>query len=619
MPIPTTPAPSAPRGGGSDPRVQKLSPDKVQKLLDCAKTPRVRELELLQSHVEGTAYAGRVPFNRDDVPLEERAPNVIYRLAAIATESNAAFALGDGRFPTILSLSSESDDVFDQALGLSGDDSAIIDSFNAKLIELAGLETAIGVAYRMAQASKSCALVLGYRSGLPFADLVWSKHCLPSFDDPTDPCKCTKLVIRYRYTEQWRDAVRTSGEWWTRVFEYLRVIDDVADTVYWPVSVWEDTDEGAVEGASPVKTRVTHGFGFCPVHWYARNRKSIVGETFDGEAVHDGLCGMLEQLDLCLSQKQRAGLYCGDPQTVITGVSDEDPIGGVGRRATGVEPTDVQGGRRWAKSFAPATGPNGGAIKRGAGQVWRISDPGGKAEMLCLPADALAALDSNAKDLAQKLCDDMGVTIVDPSVFSGGGDLSGRTLAFIFSKQINRVSQDRKNIGKCLILPVLNMFYRMLLASTDGVYLPGLKKVAPILARFYRPIGDGPSRIWFAPHLKLKWGDYFEPSDVDESTRTTTAIAAKQAGIITLKSAVEHVRSVFEIGSVDQYVDALQDETDASAARDAQQAIDIVAGTTAAKSGEPSATQSPNAAPPATGAPKAKRAGIKPGVKKAAQ
>lgn len=581
---------------------RKLKPAEVQALLDAGKTPRVRELEFLQSVFDGSQYAGRPDFYNDDVPLRERAPCVVSRLAAIGVESNVAFAMGEGRFPVISALSSEDDTAFDDTLGLSKDESAVLDSFNAKLVDLARLEQVFRNAYRMAQASRSVAIVLGFRAGLPFADLVWSKLCVPTFGDPQNPTKCTRLEIRYRYTEQWRDPVVTGGEWWTRVFEYLRVIDDKTDTVYRPVAVWDPTDDGVTKG-SPVAQLVPHGFGLCPVHWYARNRASVVGGAADGIALADGTTGLLEQLDLGLSQRHRAAVYAGDPQTVVSGVTEDDTFAGSGRAASGPmlqgeggagDPTKA--GREWGPSLQ-GNRPGSPRLRRGVGQVWRITDPQGKAVLLTLPGDALTSLDNDAKDLANRACDALGVTVLDPSAFGGGGDLSGRTLSFIFSKQINRVSQDREDLARCCILPVLNLFYQMVLTQPKGVYLPGLAKVAPILARFRMAV-DGQAPVWFSPQLKLKWGDYFEPSDVDESTRTQTAINAYNAKLVTLKSAVQHIGSVFQIGSVDQYVETLSKEADDRAAKDLAAKADALHGALGAMNGAPKSAVIPGAAKP---------------------
>lgn len=581
---------------------RKLKPVEIQALLDAGKTPRVRELEFLQADFDGSRYVGRPDFYLDDIPIRERAPCVVSRLTSIAVESNVAFAMGEGRFPVISALSSEDDTAFDATLGLSKDESAVLDSFNAKLVDLARLEQAFRQAYRMAQASRSCALVLGFRAGLPFADLVWAKLCAPSFGDPQDPTRCTRLEIRYRYTEQWRDPLVTGGEWWTRVFEYLRVVDDKTDTAYKPVAIWDPTDDGVTKG-SPVAQSVPHGFGVCPVHWYARNRASIVGGATDGIALADGTLGLIEQLDLGLSQRHRAAVYAGDPQTVITGVNDDESFAGTGRPSIGPslpgeggagDPTKA--GRDWGPGMQ-GNRPTGQRLRRGVGQVWKISDAQGKATLLTLPGDALTSLDNDAKDIANRACDALGVTILDPAAFGGGGDLSGRTLAFIFSKQINRVSQDREDLARCCILPVLNLFYRMVLTQPKGVYLPGLAKVLPILSRFRMAV-DGQAPVWFSPQLKLKWGDYFEPSDVDESTRTQTAINAYNAKLITLKSAVQHIGSVFTIGSVDQYVEGLTKEADERAAKDLAAKSDALHGALGAMNGAPTSAVIPGAAKP---------------------
>lgn len=596
----------------TDPRARKLRESEIQKLLDAGKTQRARELEYLQSVFEGTQYVGRPSFFSDDVPMQEREPCCQYRLAAIGIESNAAFAMGEGRFPSVLSLSSEDDSAFDDDLGLSPKDSKAVDSFNAKLLDLANLQTVFTNAYKMAQAARSVAIVLGFRAGLPFADLVWSKLCTPTFGDPDDPTRCTRLEIRYRYTELWRDQIRTGGEWWKRVFEYLRVIDDTADTEYWPVAIWEETDPGVVEGSSPVRAQTKHGFKLCPVHWYARNRETNVASTPDGHALHDGpaICGMLEQIDLGISQRHRAAVYVGDPQTVVSGVSAEDPIGNVGRKVQPVpDPRDVDANGRlkgpWAAAMygGPKGGGGTGALRRGAGEVWRIQDPSGKATLLTLPADALDGLDKDVQDLVQKVCDDIGICIIDLALFKGAGDLSGRTLSFLFSKQINRVSQDRKDLGRNCILPVLNLFYRMLLASPDGVYLPGLKKLLPILKRFYKPVAGQEKPIWFAPQLKLSWGDFFEPSDTDEQTRVNTALGAL-GKLITIETALEHVKGVFAIGSVDQYAKQLQKQKDDQQQRDIDNAAALANATAPALPDDEEDDDKPKTkgAPPGTSA-----------------
>lgn len=564
-----------------DPRRTKIDSTRVKQLLDAGKTPRVMDLEQYQAFFDGNAYDGLPDFfSADDVPLQNRKPCIISTALKEAVESNVAFAMGEGRFPAVLSLSSESDNVFDQRLGLSADDSKTFDAFNARLVDLGRLEQTFRSACKIANAGKSVAIVLSFRKGLPSADLVWPKLCSPTFGDPVDPYRVTRLEIRYRYVDRFRDTLVTNGEWWPVVMEYLRVIDDTSDTVYAPVEIWDEKDPGvSLNGATT--TVVKHGFGLCPVHWYAHNRSSLTAGMVDGVSIAECMLPLIRQYDLALSQRHRAAIYAGDPQLVATGVDDDAAIGRTGRGPKPPPEAALETNRQWSSALYGNRG-TGDKLRKGAGEFWRTENPDAKFALLTLPGDGLTALDNNVRDLQSKIAAGLGVTQIEPADLGGAGDLSGRTLSFVFSRQINRVSQLREDFGRNCILPVMNLIYRMLLARPQGVYLPGLEKVAPILAKFSVQVLDVASNktvtAWISPLLKLKWGDYFEPSDMDEQTRAMTAINAYNAGIVTLASAVEHIRSVFAIQNVDQYVTTLnaekqQRQADALKTMQAQSAI----------------------------------------------
>ena len=591
-----------------DPRRYKLPPEVARRLIDAGSTPRAFELAAYQGSYDGTGYNDRPDFfSSDDRPIQERKPCVQSFAVKNAIESNVAFAMGEGRFPVLLSLSSENDNVFDQRLGLNSTDSATLDAFNIKIIDLGRLEQTFRNGCKMAQAARSVALVLSFRRGLPCVDLVWSKLCMPTFADPADPTRVTRLEIRYRYLDKFRDST-TNGEWWSCVKEYLRVIDTVADTVYLPLEIWDERDAGINAASGAIASQVMHGFGLCPVHWYAHALESLSAISVDGRALHEGMIPLVEQYDLALSQRHRAAIYAGDPQLIATGVDDGDAIGRRGRSAV-VRPEVGDTNRQWSTALY-GSGQGGDKLRRGAGEFWRTENPDAKFKLLTLPGDGLKSLADNVTDLQARVSDALGVVNVDPGALGGSGDLSGRTLSFVFSKQINRVSQLREDLGRNCIIPTLNLFYRMIVAQPLGVYLPGIKLVLPILQRFMVAVDDGTGTgntipMWIAPMLKLKWGDYFEPSDVDEATRAATAIAAYNGKLITLSSAVEHIRSVFAISSVDQYVKTL-------AAEVAQRQATAMANATAMNApagsapGTPPVTL-PSAAKPATGAPSASR------------
>lgn len=541
-----------------------LSDGEVRKLLDAGKTPRAKRLEALQSYYDGTAYDGRPSFWDRSSPLEERKPCIIFPSVRTAVESHAAFAMGEGRFPKILSFSSEDDKNKDDQLGLSKDESATLDGFNVKLLQIGKLETSFRQAVKMGLAARSVALVLSYRKGLPCVDLVPAKLCTPTFD-PLDATRVIALEIRYRYTEsQWNAGYQ---KFITVVKEYLRTIDGVADTVFQPAEIWDAGDLGPVTAA----TTALHGFGFAPVVWYACMRDAGIASDYDGRAVHENAISQVEALDLALSQRHRAALYAGDPQWVATGVEPDDNFGGAGRKM--IDPMSAgDGSKQWASAIYGGQ-PQGGAIRKGPGEFWRTPNPEARFNLMTLPGDALTSLDNVIKDLSTKIGDSLSRVIVELDSIGGAGDLSGRTLAFVFAKQLNFVSQLRDDFGRGCILPTLSMFYRMLLVQPKGVYLPGLNAALAILKRFNLAVNGG-GVLWFDPRLELKWGDYFDPSDLDEQTRVGTALQAYAGKLVTIKSAIEHIRSVFMIGDVDQYADTLAKEM-------AQRQADAVATQTA--------------------------------------
>ena len=585
---------------------RKLSDADVIAFVDAGKSPRTRRLEKIQSYHDCTAYDGRPSWWDTRSPLQERAPCIVYPFVARAVNSNVAFAMGEGKFPTLLSMSSEDDDL-DPSFGLSKADSVTLDAFNAKMVDLAGLATTFRAAAKMAQAACSAALILCLRKGLPSVDLAWSKTCTPTFD-PQDPKTVTSLTIRYRYVEPTWFA--SAGEFWPIVKEYLRIIDATNDTTYLPAEIWDKADSGPVT-PDPLQTR-PHGFSFCPVVWYSHRKEAAATNDVDGKAIHQKATTQVEALDFTISQRFRAGLYAGDPQWSITGVSPDDGPGAQGRRPNvPAMNADVPAAQRGFDGSMYLASNGGGAIRKGPGEIWRTESPDAKVTQHTLPGDALKSLQDNEADLLAKLSDSLGVVIIDGSTVKGAGDLSGRTLAFVFSSQLNLVSEFRDEFGRNCILPVICMFYRMLIAvSGVGVYLPGVKKALPILLKFQKSITSGGS-IWVDPQIKLKWGDYFDPSDTDEATRVQTAIQALTASppLITHASAVEHIKSVFAISNVDQYVKAVLDEAATRSANNVANAQAMMAGIPVGN--DPTAP--PNNSPPVTNANPSAAPSAKPG------
>jgi hypothetical protein len=580
-------------------RRRKLTESEADKLVVAGKTPRACELERLQAYYEGTQDDGKPPYLdvNGDTPRLERKPCINYKIVKAAVRSRVALAMGGTRFPVILSQSSEDDSKFDPRFGLDQKSSETLDQFNAKLFDVCGLAACLREAMRIALASRSVALIGCMRRGMPYIDTVWPAICTPTFD-PNDPDTVVSLEIRFRFKEYWRDAQLTSMQWAPLVKEYRRVIDAKTDTTFVAKEVWDIED---VDPSQTADTVIAHGFGFCPVAWYARGKTSYAVGSYDGAAIHDGMFTDVDGINHALSSRHLAAMYTGDPVRVATGVSQADPMGTLARTARSPA-IPGQPKTEWDNALYGSNGKQ--AIRIGPGELLRVEDPSAKVQILTLPPGALEAVSAHAADVCSKTRENLQYVWLDPEQLTGAGDVSGKTLAFIFATEVNAVNEDRDNFGRRCLLPSLGLVYRMMLAKDPAeLYVPGIAKAVPVLQKFLVKF-DGGQQAFIAPQLKIKWGAMFEPSDVDEATRAATATSALTAGIITKKSAVEHVKDVFEIGNTDQYVDALDKEADDKAAKAVDQAQKMASVTGPPKPGAAGASKpAPNAAKPAALAP----------------
>lgn len=542
-------------------------------MLEAGKSPRFRRLETYQRYWDCSIYEGRPGFldQSIDVPLLERAPCIVYPIVRAATQTITSMSMGLGKFPEILSMTSEDDTLFDPRFGLNTADSAILDAGVKKISEQARLPA---VAIQLCETSLvqgTCVPIVSINQGRLRVSQLDPKTCTPTFNAQNSEV-VDSIEVSYRYLDEYFDS--SLQEYCKRVMQCRRIIDKTNDTTFVPIEVKHNKDF-PVPG-TPDKTKTfTHGFGFCPVVWYAHRTSLSDTQSFDGKPIHWGLASQLDALHFAYSQRHRAAMYCGDPQYWETGVDPENDLQAMGRVAAIAQPTALNpSGKNMAGGWAFGTGGAGGGKKRrkGPGAVWQYASPESKVGMLSLPGDALKAVDMHASDLRVKICEALGITFVDPSQLKGAGDISGKTLAFIFALQVATCNALREDFGRKLLLPLMNLIYRVVLspaAASGGLYLAGVQDMIKVLGRFNAPVGDGKQTNWFEPAQKLIWGEYFEPSDVDEATRGAVSIQALQNGLVTLPTAVAHIRGIFpDITNVDQYVLSLQAE---KAQRDADE------------------------------------------------
>ncbi len=567
-------------------------------------SPRQRELETLERYAKGTQYEGLPDWFDESVPLWERAPCIRYLCVKSAIASHVDLVLGEGRFPVVTSNPNEDDSAAD---GLDPEQSKKVDRAIRELCRRVRFRSVSRVALKHGLQAKSVAVIAGARKGRPFLELVRSRWCEPTFDEHQ---RVAKLEIRYPYIEWEKQG---DGSYKLKALLYRRVIDAAADTTYLPLEAEKNGKEPLDTAWQVDKTKtVAHKLGFCPVHWYAHMRECSTVDDYDGEAIHQESLETVRGLDFALSQRHRAALFAGDPQTIETGVQPGyNPSGQTGRMA---QPGSAKGGedaRKYATSAYVATGPKTARVKS-PGAVWQYEDPATKVAYLVLPGDALVALDQDAADLRNKLCEDLAYCPIDPHNVKFTGEMSGNAIAMLRARQFDRCDIYRDDVGDNWVLPVVQLLLRV--ALKINLKLAALDPVRDILAKF---VADDAAE----PLLFLRWpAGYIKPDPADEKTTVDMAVSAKAGGVATKRMALQKIAPIFGVDNVDQAQEALENEAAANQAK-AQQ---IAAGGApaagepdgAGSSGSPPAGPSQNTdpkAPPGAAAPAGPKAAGKSG------
>lgn len=530
---------------------------RAQELVLANVSPRYLELDGLERWGDGRQYEGLADWftdGKDAPPLMERAPCVRYLVAKAAAESNVDLILGEGRFPAITSSPGEDDSVFDEDLGLDKASSKIVDRFIQILLKQCRFKPAAREVLREAQLARSCALVFCVRDGRLACNTLKAKWCTPAFvSDPNSPV--ASLVIQYPYIEHYRD---NAGKWRTRTRIYRREIDATNDVTMLP---GEATPDGIEPKWKPDPAQTfKHGFGFCPVIWYAHLKSCSTVADYDGRAIHEGHLSEIRAIDVALSMRHRAAIRCSDPQWTECGVEPGYCPTEEGRTAD--VPATASGGTAGTGNMP--TGKwrsNGGtrkARKKGPGIVWQYESADVKVEQHTLPADALKAITDHAQDLRSKLGELLCHVFLDPESVKFASALSGKAMDAFRERQLSRCDQVRDDMGDKFIVPAVLMALRIvgrLLDAGQAIKIKGLKKTAPILKRFTRD----------DPDLTLVWGGYSKPDPEDEQKTVSAVKAAYEAGVITRRMALEKLKSanVFHI----ENIDAALAELDGEAAR----------------------------------------------------
>jgi hypothetical protein len=540
-------------------------------------SPRYCKLHELEQYVDGSQYACRPHWFDDSKPILERGPHIVEPVVANAIESYSDLILGSNHWPGINSGSEKDDEPFDSRLGLTEEESKTLDRGIKRIEKQAELQVCMTELLEAAMGQSTSVAVCGVRQGKLFVDTVKAKWCEPTFDPDGN---LTRLKIQYPYLEQYRDETR-ENKWAVRAMLFRRIIDAEADTTYKPAPASKDGEPAEHEWAKDPTKTVEHGFGFVPGVWYPHLKGCTAAAEIDGKAIHRLLLDELDALNRGLSQRNRAAVYNGDPQIVEIGVDEGHNPAEKGRKAETIRPYEDESPevkekhKRWQMGGGDRTGSN--VRKKGPGVVWRYPNPDGnvRVEILALDPKSLDALAADSDDNRDRLAEAMCWVRMDPNTNRGGRgainlqSVSGKTLMWLYRKQLSRADKIRADFGSGCLLPVLGVLLRITTkVKPDTLYLAGAAEIAKVASKFEQTVAppagsdEGPTVRWFAPPLRLDWPPYFEDTEEDHEKLTKRTREDRKAQLITLETAVKQIADIYGIENVEEYVEKLNGEVE---------------------------------------------------------
>lgn len=476
---------------------------------------RYREATRAETYYWSLQYEHLEPWERggDGVPLQKRKPKIIIPLFREAVTQLEAFVWGGHRFPSVVAQATDGDldDDFGPAIG--ADDAIALTSLLARLVQHGRLDRAIQEATRSALVTTSCAIILGARGGHLTAHVETGKHCTPTFD-PEHPGRILSLDILYKVQKEEDGG---NGALVRRWYWYRRTITDTDDIVYREVR--------EVRGMAPTWTpdperSVKHDLGFCPVVWVRTMPDST--DEVDGRPVIDpALYPLLDEINYTVSLRNQAVQYGANPQPVRKGVTDEE--------------SRVM-------------------LRKSPGVVWDLPADG---EFTFAEIDGSGAerAGEHLADLERCFRDACNIVKADPEMAIG--HISGVVLEFLHAPLIALASELRTDFGDEAFCRLLNLALRLCVVLTQrgqDVWVPGIRAATRILQASQR------AQVWLDVPLAIRWPSYFPPTVDDQAKVVQSAVQAQQAGLVSQRTATQHVAEVFGVENLDAEMEQISRE-----------------------------------------------------------
>lgn len=496
-------------------------------------SPRYRKLDRLERYVIGEQYEGLPDFfnPKQDVPLMERAPNIVHSIVEAAIRQHCDFALGEGRFPGISAAADDDERLLGE--GMPDEMAHLYEAWLRLLMRHSCFPEASADALANAEACGTAVSVIALVNGCPAIHTLRAKWCQPEFDASGSTIKA--LEVQYPFFAYEKSD---QGQWMVHAKLYRRRIDETRDVVYQPIDMMQ-MGLGQIDWQEDPAKSVTHDLGFCPVVWYKLRSSYEHASDLDGYPIHGTQLDELDALNYSLSQRGRAAIYSGDPQAYETGVDPQaPPAGGMGRAAI-VPAKDGSG-----YVFGSTTGGRP-ARKKGAGTVWSYENPEAKVGLLSLPGDALNSISDHVADICDKIGEVLGYTKASPETVKGA--ISGKALAFLYHRTTSFVDGLRQDFWHGWMCPTINMLNRVVYTqekrAPGSVYMHGVRRAMSILDTFTVDVAG--VRMWMPPRLRARWGQYFGLTAQDEAEVVRMTVDAYNARVIPLRLALDKLQNIY--------------------------------------------------------------------------
>lgn len=456
------------------------------------------------------------------VPMRLRKPCARYDLPRLIVQRLTAMVFGAERFPQFV---------------VDGDDDAQ-DYVRQLAREALLMRAAMEIRDKGGAQGSACAS-FGFVDGKPRIYVHNAKHITVLRWADRYEYRPAEALEAYKYPREVFD--QQTGKTVTKDYYFARYWDETSERVWDPIPA-ELAKTGRWVGVHSVEAR--HDFGFCPVYWVQNHADS---ESVDGAPDYEGQSDKFDEINILLSATSRGTVANVDPTLVIK----DDPNNNTGE-----------------------------AVKKGSGQaIWSK----GGAEYLELKGDSLKAALGLFLEFRQQSLDSAGVVVGDPNMTAKAQ--SAAAMRMLYLPMINQADKLREQYGRFLIQLMRGMLIAAkkigtrdpgaVVTTADGIRIqvvPSVKledRYIDVDVPSDDPTKPGKKDRQRTPRvpgqsetIELNWPPYF-PNTWTDTKMAIDAISEANGHqpVISQRTSVETVSSMFGIADVDQELEAIAADT----------------------------------------------------------